>query len=140
MLLLKRVLMAKLAEHGVELELTTGGPTMRGIDQELVREEFYQQTPADGTESPEKRFPPQASRSDHQPCHRKAADRDAGDRRGYVFLAAPQSTQQRGGLLDASECPWLAQPSDGGHFDYNQNRSVRRSVCMGLKKLAESMR
>ena len=50
MLLLKRVLMAKLAEHGVELEPTTGGPTMRGIDQELVREEFYQQTPADGTE------------------------------------------------------------------------------------------
>jgi hypothetical protein len=50
MLLLKRVLMAKLAEHGVELELITVGPPVRGIDQELVREEFYQQTPADGTE------------------------------------------------------------------------------------------
>jgi hypothetical protein len=49
MLLLKRVLMAKLAEHGVEFELTAGGPTMRGIDQEFVREAFYQQTPADGT-------------------------------------------------------------------------------------------
>ena len=56
MLLLKRVLMAKLAEHGVELEPTTGGPTMRGIDQELVREEFYQQTPADGTERQKKDF------------------------------------------------------------------------------------
>jgi hypothetical protein len=50
MLLLKRVLMAKLAEHGEELELTTGRPTVRGINQEVVREEFYQQTPADGTE------------------------------------------------------------------------------------------
>jgi hypothetical protein len=49
MLLLKRVLMAKLAEHGEELE-TAGGPIVRGIDQEVVREEFYQQTPADGTE------------------------------------------------------------------------------------------
>ena len=56
MLLLKRVLMAKLAEHGVALELTTGGSTMRGIDQELVREEFYQQTPADGTERQKQDF------------------------------------------------------------------------------------
>jgi len=56
MLLLKRVLMAKLAEHGVELELTTGGSTMRGIDQELVREEFYQQIPADGTERQKQDF------------------------------------------------------------------------------------
>jgi hypothetical protein len=50
MVLLRRVLMAKLAEHGVELELTPGGPTMGGINKELVREEFYQLTPADGTE------------------------------------------------------------------------------------------
>ena len=56
MLLLKRVLMAKLAEHGVELEIATGGPIMRGIDQELVREEFYQQTPADGTERQKQDF------------------------------------------------------------------------------------
>jgi hypothetical protein len=51
MLLLKRVLMAKLAEHGVELEgLTSGELTVRGINQELVRKEFFQQTPADGTQ------------------------------------------------------------------------------------------
>jgi hypothetical protein len=47
MLLLKRVLMAKLAEHGVELSISDE-LTIRGIDQELVREEFYQQTLADG--------------------------------------------------------------------------------------------
>jgi len=57
MLLLKRVLMAKLAELGVELEgLTSGELTVRGIDQELVREEFYQQTPADGTKRQKRDF------------------------------------------------------------------------------------
>jgi hypothetical protein len=47
MLLLKRVMMAKLAEAGCELPLE---PPVRGIDREIVREEFYAQTPADGTE------------------------------------------------------------------------------------------
>jgi hypothetical protein len=56
MVLLRRVLMAKLAEHGVELELTTAGPTMRGIDQELVREEFYQLTPANGNKRKKQDF------------------------------------------------------------------------------------
>ena len=57
MLLLKRVLMAKLAKHGMELEgLTSGELTVRGIDQELVREEFYQQTPADGTQRQKQDF------------------------------------------------------------------------------------
>jgi AAA domain len=48
MALLKRVLMAKLAEHGTEID--AGGASVRGIDQTLVREEFFQQTPADGTQ------------------------------------------------------------------------------------------
>lgn len=47
MLLLKRVLMAKLAEAGCELPLK---PPVRGIDREIVREEFYAQTPVDGSE------------------------------------------------------------------------------------------
>jgi hypothetical protein len=42
------VLMAKLAEHGTEID--AGGASVRGIDQTLVREEFFQQTPADGTQ------------------------------------------------------------------------------------------
>jgi hypothetical protein len=46
MLLLKRVIMAKLAEAGCELPLE---PPVRGIDREIVRAEFYAQTPADGT-------------------------------------------------------------------------------------------
>ena len=48
MLLLKRVMTAKLAEAGCELALD---PPVRGIDRELVREEFYAQTPVDGTEA-----------------------------------------------------------------------------------------
>jgi hypothetical protein len=48
MLLLKRVLMAKLAADGCELPLE---PPVRGIDREIVRSEFYAQTPVDGTET-----------------------------------------------------------------------------------------
>jgi hypothetical protein len=47
MLLLKRVMMAKLAAEGCELPLE---PPVRGIDREIVRMEFYAQTPVDGTE------------------------------------------------------------------------------------------
>jgi hypothetical protein len=53
MLLLKRVLMAKLAASGIDLP---GEPTVRGIDREIVREEFYRQTPADGTDKQKQDF------------------------------------------------------------------------------------
>jgi hypothetical protein len=53
MLLLKRVLMAKLAAAGVEL---LGEPRIRAIDREIVREEFFLQTPADGTERQKQNF------------------------------------------------------------------------------------
>jgi hypothetical protein len=46
---LKRVLMAELAEHGVDLPVEPDGPTMWMIDQEIVRERFYAGTPAEGT-------------------------------------------------------------------------------------------
>jgi hypothetical protein len=47
MLLLKRIVLAKLAELGVQLPIE---PPVRGIDRELVRTEFYVQTPVDGSE------------------------------------------------------------------------------------------
>jgi hypothetical protein len=50
---LKRVLMSVLAEQGVELPIPPDGPTVRMVDQEVVREQFYVGTPADGT--PEQR-------------------------------------------------------------------------------------
>ena len=46
---LKRVLMSALADQGVELPIPPDGPLVRMIDQEIVRVQFYVQTPADGT-------------------------------------------------------------------------------------------
>jgi hypothetical protein len=47
---LKRAVMSTLAEHGVDLSIAPNGPTVRMVDQEIVREEFYRHTSApDGT-------------------------------------------------------------------------------------------
>ena len=47
---LKRVLMSELAEHGVDLPIGANGPTVRMVDQEIVRNKFYDRTRAtDGT-------------------------------------------------------------------------------------------
>ena len=46
---LKKVLMAVLAGHGVNLPTGPDCPTVRMVDREIVRLEFYAQTPADGT-------------------------------------------------------------------------------------------
>jgi AAA domain len=53
---LKRVLMAELAEHGVDLPIPPDGPVVRMIDQEIVREQFYSCTPADGTPAQKSEF------------------------------------------------------------------------------------
>jgi hypothetical protein len=45
---LKRVLMAVLAEQGVDLPITPDGPVVRMVDQKLVRQAFYAGTPAEG--------------------------------------------------------------------------------------------
>lgn len=44
---LKRVLMAELAEQGVDLPISPDGPVVRMIAQEIVRKCFYARTPAD---------------------------------------------------------------------------------------------
>jgi hypothetical protein len=41
--------MAMLAEHGVDRPISPNGPTVRMINREIVRTEFYAQTAADGT-------------------------------------------------------------------------------------------
>jgi hypothetical protein len=46
---LKRVLMAMLAEHGVDRPISPNGRTARMIDRQIVRTEFYAETAADGT-------------------------------------------------------------------------------------------
>ena len=46
---LKRVLMDILADRGVDLPIPPDGPTVRMVDQEIVREQFYSHTPVEGT-------------------------------------------------------------------------------------------
>ena len=53
---LKRVLMDVLADQGVELPIPPDGPLVRMIDQEIVREQFYAHTPADGTPEQKSHF------------------------------------------------------------------------------------
>jgi hypothetical protein len=53
---LKRVLMTILAEQGVNLSIPPDGPTVRMVDQELVRKEFYVSTLAEGTPKQKRQF------------------------------------------------------------------------------------
>jgi hypothetical protein len=46
---LKRVLMDILADQGVDLPISPDGPTVRMVDQEIVRQQFYSRTPVEGT-------------------------------------------------------------------------------------------
>jgi AAA domain len=52
--ILRKVLMGVLAEHGSDLCPFTGEPAVRGVDQEIVRTEFYRSYPADGSEEQKK--------------------------------------------------------------------------------------
>jgi AAA domain len=53
---LKRVLMSILADQGVDLLIPPDGPTVRMVDQEVVRERFYAGTPAEGTPKQKSEF------------------------------------------------------------------------------------
>jgi hypothetical protein len=53
---LKRVLMTILAGQGVDLPVPPDGPTVRMVDQELVRKDFYASTPAEGTSKQKRQF------------------------------------------------------------------------------------
>jgi hypothetical protein len=56
MLLLKRVLMSVLAKEGIDLPSGPDGPEVRMVNQEVVREEFYARTAADGTPAQKTEF------------------------------------------------------------------------------------
>jgi hypothetical protein len=57
----RKIRQAALADQGVELPILPNGSLVRMIDQEIVREQFYAHTPADGT--PEQKGPPGARSS-----------------------------------------------------------------------------
>ena len=60
---LKRVLISVLAEQGVELPVVSDDPAVRMVDQEIVREQFYSHTPAEGSPEQKGNFRRQNSRS-----------------------------------------------------------------------------
>ena len=87
---LKRVLMAILADQGIDLPIAPDGPVVRMVDEKLVRKAFYACTPADGTPEQKGRF------------------------RRQRFLAALDWTEQQQ-LIGAGEVNevsylWLARP------------------------------
>jgi hypothetical protein len=53
---LKRILMTELAEHGVDLPIPPDGPTVRMVDQKLIRKAFYASTPTDSAPEQSGRF------------------------------------------------------------------------------------
>jgi hypothetical protein len=63
---LKRVLMAILADQGVELSIPPDGPVVRMVAQKIVQKEFYAHTPADGA-------PEQKRKAKHQQFSRALA-------------------------------------------------------------------
>ena len=84
---MKRVLMSVLADEGVELLIPPDGPMVRMVNQEIVRDEFYAHTPADGT-------PEQKGKTRRQKFFR-AEDQEligAGEVDGitYLWLTRPE--------------------------------------------------
>ena len=53
---LKRVLLEALKEQGVDLNVPPDGPAVRMVDQEIVRQQFYACTPAEGTPAQKTEF------------------------------------------------------------------------------------
>ena len=84
---LKRVLMAILAEQGVDLPIAPDGPVVRMVDQELVRKAFYAATPAEGTPEQNGTAPAPAVPCGARLGRASAVDRRRGDRRRRLPLA-----------------------------------------------------
>ena len=88
--------MAVLAEHGVDMTISTNGPIVRMVDQEIVRREFYDKTRApDGTQKQKAEF--------RRKQFNRALDRAEGDelidsqeRNGitYLWLTRPEPTER----------------------------------------------
>jgi len=53
---LKRVLLEALKEQGLDLSVPPDGPVVRMVDQEIVRQQFYACTPAEGTPAQKTEF------------------------------------------------------------------------------------
>ena len=79
MLRLKRILMRILAEKGAEPPIPPNGPVVRMVDQEIIREQFYMHTPADGTPEQKGNFRRQKFPTGARLGRAEAADRHRRD-------------------------------------------------------------
>jgi hypothetical protein len=91
---LKRVLMAILADQGIDLPIASNGPVVRMVVEKLVREAFYAATPpTDGTPEQQGRF------------------------RRQKFLAAVDWSEQEqligAGEINGVSYLWLTRPEGG---------------------------
>ena len=87
--------MAVLAVRGVDLPTAPNGPVIRMVDQEIVRSEFYAQTPSDGT--PEQKAWLQRKQfnriRDWAEAQQLIGIREIGNQT-YFWLTRPEPTQQ----------------------------------------------
>lgn len=92
---LKRVLMAILAEEGVDLPIPPDGPIVRMVDQKVVRKAFYACTPADGTPEQKGRFRRQKFLAALDWAEQSQLI-SAGDINevSYLWLARPEATDE----------------------------------------------
>ena len=90
--------MSALAEHGVELPIPPDGPVVRMVDQEMVREQFYMHTPADGTPEQKGRFRRQRFLAGARLGRTETANRRRGDRRRHLFVLAQSAERGRAGV------------------------------------------
>ena len=93
---LKRVLMAVLAEHGVDLSIAPNGPIVRMVNQEIARERFYDRTRApDGTAEQKAWFRRKQFRRavDWAEEHELIESQEQGDVT-YLWLSRPEPSQE----------------------------------------------
>jgi hypothetical protein len=91
---LKRELEAALAEDGLERPMPAEGPTVRMVDQEIVRRRYYAHTPADGTTEQKRKFRHmQFSRAMAWAEDRQLIGVEEVDGVTYVRLSRPDSEQ-----------------------------------------------
>ena len=93
---LKRVLMSVLAEHGMDLPIAPHGPTVRMVDEEIVRKEFYARTRAsDGTpKQKDERRRKQFNRAIDWAEEHELIDTQEVDGITYFWLARPEPSQR----------------------------------------------
>jgi hypothetical protein len=92
----KRAMLTTLAQHGVDLSIAPNGPTVRMVDQEIVREEFYRHTSApDGTPDQKASFRQKQFRRaiEWAEVHELIESQEV-DEKTYLWLTRPEPSHE----------------------------------------------